>query len=285
MNIKKIDTLIGRIINCPTVLDLPENLQNFIEYVNKQENRNKILWVLYEQLSSTYLSSHYLDSEKYRLSNGPHKACLYFYTQWLWCNSYQYNLKQFTSIIDAINTHLIPPLGDAPSPTRVKEIINHLEKEYELSSFILTEHFIDILWVDSSHRDFKAYLLSTQTKNDFFFQIVLPNYDDKNFSPDFAFLHELGHILHIQSTGSLDTLPPLFIDFVKVLFPSATSHRIRTELFADLFAVVVMINSDMFDSSQYDRITDSDRELFTKYIQTIIWSVPTSSPHLNQPSK
>jgi hypothetical protein len=64
---------------------------------------------------------------------------------------------------------------------------------------------------------------------------------DGDISPEYVFLHELGHVLQTSLTGSVDVVPEEFLRFDQTVGGQLKQgDPDACEVFADLFAIAVM---------------------------------------------
>lgn len=65
---------------------------------------------------------------------------------------------------------------------------------------------------------------------------------EKVSSPEYIFVHEIGHLLIFNLTGDPEKVPDSFIEFNKKFNPSWTGDLV--EVFVDLFSIAIMMDTD-----------------------------------------
>jgi hypothetical protein len=77
--------------------------------------------------------------------------------------------------------------------------------------------------------------------------IVMFHMKDQDVSPEYVFLHELGHILQVAITQSPSVVPPVFLRFHNEIggAPLRESNPDAPEVFADTFAIAVMHGTEL----------------------------------------
>jgi len=99
--------------------------------------------------------------------------------------------------------------------------------------------------------------------------------EDSCDSPQCVLLHELGHVLHMRLTRSLDTPPSGFIKLQQKIFSKGgeLSNYLLSELFADCFAIAAAFGSPLEKYDPYVMMLDVDKGIITAYIISLIQSI------------
>ena len=95
--------------------------------------------------------------------------------------------------------------------------------------------------------------------------------DECHCSPEYVFLHELGHVVQIKITGDSHKVPPSFLPFAEAIFPDMTKET-EAEIFADCFAMAVMYDSQFSVYDPFDIIIPTHKALFQIYMRELTGS-------------
>ncbi|MHB9038971.1 MAG: hypothetical protein ACYC64_20220 [Armatimonadota bacterium] len=92
---------------------------------------------------------------------------------------------------------------------------------------------------------------------------------DSEISPEYVFLHELGHALQIALTGSKEIVPEEFILFHQALnSPLEQGNPDAPDVFADTFAMAVMRGTELSSHDPFN-ISDDLKGTFERLISGI----------------
>ena len=91
----------------------------------------------------------------------------------------------------------------------------------------------------------------------------------ENSSPEYIFLHEIGHLITYNITGEPDKVPESFIEFNEKINPGWKKDLI--EVFVDLFSLAVMIETDFAHKNPFIPIISTQKQkLIRDYFITLV---------------
>jgi len=157
-------------------------------------------------------------------------------------------LRQFKhnirNLIYEIEENVIAPSGLYLLPDDEEKILAILCNKYPFWEILSETNPINIVNIKHSHRKHNAICGSDDNYSSFI--IYMFNIKD-GLSPEYVFLHELGHILQMVLMQSDIHVPETFITFNKnvMMVDLLQGEVITIEAFADLFAVAVMYGTEL----------------------------------------
>jgi len=93
-------------------------------------------------------------------------------------------------------------------------------------------------------------------------------------NPDYVFMHEMGHLVHVYLTGDLTEPPKSFCDVIKNAFRNNINDipkEALLEIFADCFAIGCAFGTQYEQSNPFCQLFDEkDIEYIAGYIKTLI---------------
>jgi len=184
------------------------------------------------------------------------------------------NIKRFITLIDET---VIPPSGRFLTVEREEKILSVLFMKYPYLEIVSANRPLIVLNFDSTNRLYNSFCGTDDNVRSRV--ICMFNMNDSTVSPEYVFLHELGHALQIAITGSVSDVPIEFIKYQNLL-PGVEKlnqgDEIAAEVFADIFAIAVMRNTEFscFDPLNNPDIINASFEtffsqLFDKYLQAV----------------
>jgi hypothetical protein len=162
------------------------------------------------------------------------------------------SIENKTIILDQLDLSL-SNLYDSKNPllkvTKARLLIDLLEK-FMGDHFrrITNQRFLAIYFVPfENNQSNAAFDINTNS-------IALFRTKEKNTqSPEYIFIHEFGHILHSTIFKTSKNVPESFVEFNKKMNPKffEYSKDDQLEIYADLFSVAVMLDSEFKDYNPF----------------------------------
>jgi len=172
-------------------------------------------------------------------------------------------LKSLDQLALKITSEFSEPSGNYVTEAFAERAIAFLNKEYSFVKKYYGDQYPTFIFLDQCHIDWNSVCVTTKNIfNETFFYIFLYHLKkDVTYSPEYVFLHELGHVVQTR-LGSSDSAPQSFYRFL-----NEDSHFIKMtkeeqkELFADGFASTALIDMglqelDPFSSKLYEKLAD-----------------------------
>ena len=207
------------------------------------------------------LDAFYSGHASYCICTGAEATDIYLYRNWPASKSDRRNKKSLRQISEQIEDDLMPTRGTQITPTAVHKILALLEARYQFLQRVRKGKPLFIILPDCSHKNYNGLCRTHLCKrNQTDCEIYLfHSLEYHKYSPEFVFLHELGHVLNLALTGTLEIVPNGFLEFAEILFPNMTVPYQKTvsEIFADCFAMGIMslppmARFDPFGSTRFE---------------------------------
>jgi hypothetical protein len=158
--------------------------------------------------------------------------------------------QSIRNVVDFINENIIQPTGNCLAPQDAVNIINETSMKFPYFDVVGKQGLINILLLDNTHVFFNS-LCGVNAAVDAS-TLFLFNMKDEETSPEYVFLHELGHALQISLTGSVTLVPNAFINFHDQLSTGLKQNTPdAAEVFADSFAIAVMHGTYLQDHNPF----------------------------------
>jgi hypothetical protein len=135
--------------------------------------------------------------------------------------------------------------------TKAKSLLDHLERFLGNHFYKITyERFLNIYFIPFENRlSNAAFDINTNSI------AVFKTKERDTQTPEYIFIHEFGHILHSTIFKTSKNVPESFVEFNKKMNPKffEYSKEDQLEIYADLFSVAVMLDSEFKDYNPFIR--------------------------------
>jgi hypothetical protein len=173
--------------------------------------------------------------------------------------------QRVINLIASIDETITKPSGICLTVAQEEKILTILTTKFPYLDIVATKKPLSILNINNSHRMFNSLCGTDEAVSAFVIQMF--NMKDESNFPEYVFLHELGHALHLAITGSVLIVPDEFIKFHNSIPGALHLEQGSTdapELFADTFAISVMRGTELsgFDPFHFDDALNRMLELF-----------------------
>jgi hypothetical protein len=206
-----------------------------------------------------YLSNYTLIGPRYALS------CLL--GQFLYYYTSEENLTKQASLLESL-MHYVQSFKPSKAPLLKKTTTAKLFDL--LGKFGVQTHFLRT-W---DHKPLRVYYIPYEREdfNAAFYPHLncIASYRPKdNESPEYIFLHEVGHLLSYNITGDPNKVPDSFIEFNSKMNPDWDSDLI--EVFVDLFSLAVMTETEFAPLNPFESILSTEgKKLIKKYFVGLV---------------
>jgi hypothetical protein len=122
---------------------------------------------------------------------------------------------------------------------------------------------LSVYFIPYKHAKFNAaYHSSTNS-------IVSYRPKEKDLSPEYIFVHEIGHLLIFNLTGNPKKVPDSFIEFNRKFNPSWKGDLV--EVFVDLFSIAVMMETELATKNPFLKMFSVKRQkIIRNYFTSVI---------------
>lgn len=220
------------------------------------------------------LDAFYSEHPSYCICMGAAATDIYLFRNWPISKSDRSNKKDLRQIAEQIEKDLLPAKGTQITPKTVHEILAFLEARYQFLQRVRKGDPLFIILPDCSHKNFnglcRTHLCQRNQTDCEIYLFHSPEYH--KYSPEFVFLHELGHVLNLALTGTLEIVPNGFLEFVEILFPNMTLPHQKpvSEIFADCFAMGVMSLSPMAQFDPFESTLFECKQVIELYMLSLM---------------
>lgn len=198
----------------------------------------------------------------------------YLYRNWRFQRSIKANRDYLLRIAEHLQQDFFCADGTQITVQEATHIMSTLDECYNFSKKVLGDSVLFLLLPQDAHKTYDAicrpYAAPDGEVN---CDIIMPHIQqDVKTHPGSMLLHELGHLLNIKLTGSLQIIPELFIQLDRLLrnegIESTTEEL--SELFAHLFAMTMLQLPDLKQYDSYPPLPDETVSVFAAYFKTLL---------------
>ncbi|MHB1002092.1 MAG: hypothetical protein ACYC27_22865 [Armatimonadota bacterium] len=145
-------------------------------------------------------------------------------------------------LIDYIDASVVSPSGNCLTRERTERVLQVLMAKFPY--FDVVSKPLHILCIDNTDKHFNSQCGVSASGDECI--LLMFHMKDSAISPEYVFLHELGHALQIALTGSPEIVPEEFIRFHQSLNSQLEQgNPDAPDVFADTFAMAVMRGTEL----------------------------------------
>lgn len=240
----------------------------------KQSECKQLYTALEERCQRHYLNGLISIHKNWYICDGVDAVCTYLYRNW----RFQRNIKANRDYLLKIAEHIYQDFfcADGPQLTmqEATHILSVIDESYSFSKKTLGSTPLLLLLPNDAHQTYDAICRPYASPDgEVIFDIIMPHIQrDVKTQPGSMLLHELGHLLNIKLTGSLQIIPELFIQLDGLLrnegIESTTEEL--SELFAHLFAMTMLQLPDLKQYDSYPPLPEETVSVFAAYFKTLL---------------
>ena len=258
------------------LLELADKFEVFLKYMKSQHNDNKLYEAFYKEL----LFSTSFSNEPYQVFQNKDIAAPYLLSNWFLCDSGIDNYAFFEQILHMTRQQFFS--SNAPgvriAAEMIPELMDLVEQKFGYVSNVLKDRRLPILVVDEictlgNSLTMGNCIMGVDDKLSQPKDIVIASRMKDDTAPEFAFLHELGHILHIRLTHQYRNWePPKSFDaiqqhmFKRLLYQP---KKLWAECFADCFAIASLYGT-AYSHFDHTPILEEHKKAICMYIQVLM---------------
>lgn len=218
------------------------------------------------------------------LLDGTEATAAFLLVNWVFRETIEENLESLATISVLLKSTFAPPCGAQIKQPRIDALMQLAITQLPHLDRLFVEDPVTVILADNTcpHAN-GLYYTNTNISDQQRDLIVLTWIDNDLVSPEFAFLHELGHLVHTRITGKLFVAPHSF----KTLYPlietyshqpipckrSKRANRWLAEWFAEFFAIAVLHGSLYSHLDYHSEISDTDRDIIQIYMRDLCLSL------------
>ena len=257
------------------------NSNNLFELTNQIEEYLKLLEMVKDK-SNHIKSLHFLLLDKCKglltfdiklpwyVFDGNESVCLFFKNLWRYQNKYEDNRESLSRIVSYIRNNMALPAGPRIALEDIDDMLELADERFDFSEKVLKDNPLKILFLEHSFKDWNGFyswgMADTGKIED---QLILTHVNkDAYHTPEFAFMHELGHLTHTRITKKEMSVPDSFTAIPAAVFNiKDPSPEDMTECFAESFAIAATSGTKY---NPYDNVAPEFISSLIIYMQTLI---------------
>ena len=267
---------ISNVLDSKDLFELADNLEYFIQQIQRESNKKKLLFNLYRHLTDATVILD-ISPPPFHILSHQRSVLFYLKNYWIFQDSSKENINVLTRIIKEIRNSILKPQKPIIDDKKIKELLLFTEKRFSFITNVVQNHPIQILCLNHSHKNCNSYYSARLSSDGKIEDRVFITSSERNvdFPKEFVFLHELGHLLHTRITKSLMTVPKSFCMIQERMFQKGLDDvsEKTAELFADCFGISVLYNSEYEHLNPYKNIHNDDNIYLTMYMVSLIGSM------------
>ena len=199
-------------------------------------------------------------------------ACaMFLYRNWIFSKDQLENARQIAALAEDL-AHNYSDADEKPISTEVAETAMHVvERIYRFSDCIWRERHRWIFLLPALHKTEDAFCRCYQ-KSDGTVEadVYLPvPHKDSLATPQSILLHEIGHMINLSLTGTMEVQPDDF-EVVSALLHLNLNGVDKKEFFAHCFAMSLLIEPELIPTDPFTMVPETDKRLFQNYFKHIL---------------
>lgn len=179
-------------------------------------------------------------------------------------------------LIDMFENEFNEPKTVGLSKKQVNKILNFLQFKYGIFDIITCKTELEIFLFNNSHKQFNSFceVFSDASQPETYSKQYILTFASRSekHDPYQVLIHEIGHALQVALSHQVMMIPESFIEMNKELDVHLKNNTVVTsDVFADIFSVVVMNKSYLAEHNDLIRIFPSKvLDLFERYFTELI---------------
>ena len=263
-----INKTIDEILETTNLLELADRLEIFHTQLNPSNQEEFLKQLLYE-LGSRHDFFAIIDDGPYQILDGEFEVNQYLYNALIECNSLEETKIFIKGHVDDIRSRVETPQGNRLSESDIRKMMTHLEDRFSFCEKLFQFDKLKIVLLNNSFTNMNSVYKALLMSNDSIYHSVFISHEMKNFGlpQAYTFFHELGHVLHTAITRSPLDVPSSFRNIQEIMFPASLNYSSEgvIEIFADCFAFVATMGTDLEAGNPLNSIHPDDKKILMQY--------------------
>lgn len=256
--------------NIHSFMRFVEHLQTIANtFIQRDYNQlHQELRLRYEQLlMEAFLKRH----PSWSIVHDETAYAMFLYRNWIFSKDQLENARQIAALAEDL-AHNYSDADKKPISTEAAETAMHVvERIYHFSDCIWREHHMLIFLLPAIHKTEDAFCRCYQKSNGKVQADVYLLVPHKDFSatPQSILLHEIGHMINLVLTGTVEKQPDDF-EVVFALLHLNLDGIDKKEFFAHCFAMSLLIEPEFASADPFTMVPEMDKRLFQTYFKHIL---------------
>ena len=215
-----------------------------------------------QQIFSAFLDGHH----SWSIVQGETAYTLLLYHNWRFSRDRAENARQMTVIAQEIEQHYSDTEKMPISLEAAETVMKTVERTYLFSRYIWNEHHTLIFLFPAIHKTEDSFCRCYQSADGKIQADIYLLVPHKDFSatPQSILLHEIGHIINLALTGTMEVQPDDF-QVVSALLHLNLDGVDNKEFFAHCFAMSLLIEPELNSADPFTIVPKTDKKVFRSY--------------------
>lgn len=260
------NNLIGDLLDATDLLTAGEVLKEIDAFLSENINSRsafcrKLSKTLIDRALSL-MSCSLFDSEKYVVYPPAFSIPIYLMANGLAVGRVRDTILHIRKLIEYVDAFVISPSGNCLTKERTERVLQVLMAKFPY--FDVVSRPLHILCIDNTDKRFNSQCGVNASGDECI--ILMFHMKESAISPEYVFLHELGHALQIALTGSPEIVPEEFIRFHQALNSQLEQDNPDApDVFADTFAMAVMRGTELSSHDPFE-LSDTLKGAIERFI-------------------
>lgn len=256
--------------NIHSFMSFAAHLQTIVKTFSQRDYQqlHQKLRLRYEQLLMDAFLKHH---PSWSIVHDETACAMFLYRNWIFSKDQLENARQ----IAALGEDLAHNYSDADkkpiSPEAAETAMHVVERIYRFSDCIWRERHMLIFLLPAIHKTEDAFCRCYQKSDGSVEADVYLPVPHKDFSatPQSILLHEIGHMINMALTGTMEVQPDDF-EVVSALLHLNLNGVDKKEFFAHCFAMSLLIEPELNLADPFSMVPEMDKRLFQTYFKHIL---------------
>ena len=215
-----------------------------------------------QQIFSAFLDGH----PSWSVVQGENAYALLLYHNWSFSRDWAENARQMTAIAQEIEQHYSDTEKMPISMQDSETVMRTVERTYLFSRYIWNEHHTLIFLLPATHKTEDSFCRCYQRADGRMQADIYLLVPHKDFSatPQSILLHEIGHMINLALTGTMEVQPDDF-QVVSALLHLNLDGVDCKEFFAHCFAMSLLIEPELNSADPFTIVPKTDKKVFRSY--------------------
>lgn len=215
-----------------------------------------------QQIFSVFLDGH----PTWSIVQGEIAYTLLLYHNWNFSKDWAENARQMTAIAQEIEQHYSDTEKMPISMEAAETVMRVVERTYLFSRHIWKEHHTLIFLLPATHRAEDSFCrcyerAGGRMQADIY---LLVPHKDLSATSQSILLHEIGHMINLALTGTMEVQPDDF-QVVSALLHLNLDGVDCKEFFAHCFALSLLIEPELNSADPFTMVPKTDKKVFRSY--------------------
>ena len=225
---------------------------------------------LYQELQLRYeqqIFSAFLDGHpSWSIVQGESAYALLLYHNWCFSRAQAENARQMAALVQEIEQQYTDTDKMPISTEDTETVMRVAERVYCFSRYIWKEHHTLIFLLPSTHKTEDSFCRCYQRADGRMQADIYLLVPHKDFSatPQSILLHEIGHMINLALTGTMEVQPDDF-QVVSALLHLNSDGVDCKEFFAHCFAMSLLIEPELNSADPFTMVPKTDKKVFRSY--------------------